>query len=203
MEWIVKVQEKQDDFIRIIHDLGEHFYAEDIVQEFYIKLMKYGKEEKVFKDGEPNMGYLYRMLKNLFLDFKAEKKKAAKVIVYDKSLSVNYDYYEPSNSENLRAEIIKEVNQWQYFDNELFKLYTGIRDSNRDRTLTMRQISEGSDISTKTIFYSIKRSKNLIQEKLRQKYYDYLEINNGKIIDTCKLVDPKHQDYKDEMEGYD
>ena len=98
---------------------------------------------------------------------------------------------------------LKEVNQLQYFDNELFKLYTGIRDSNRDRTLTMRQISEGSDISTKTIFYSIKRSKNLIQEKLRQKYYDYLEINNGKIIDTCKLADPKREDYKDEMEGYE
>ena len=202
MEWIVKVQARQDDFIRIIHDLGEHFYAEDIVQEFYIKLMKYGKEDKVLKDGEPNMSYLYTILKRLFLDFKAEKKKAAKVIVYDKSLSVSYDYYEPSNSENLRAEIIKEVNQWQYFDNELFKLYTGIRDSNRDRTLTMRQIAEGSDISTKTIFYSIKRSKSIIQEKLKQKYYDYIEINNGKIIDTCKLVDPKREDYKDEMEGY-
>jgi len=67
----------------------------------------------------------------------------------------------------------------------------------------MRQISEGSDISTKTIFYSIKRSKNIIQEKLRQKYYDYIEMSNGKIIDTCKLVDPKREDYKDEMEGYD
>ena len=62
MEWIVKVQEKQDDFIRIIHDLGEHFYAEDIVQEFYIKLIKYGKEEIAIKDGELNMGYLYTIL---------------------------------------------------------------------------------------------------------------------------------------------
>ena len=69
MEWIVKVQEKQDDFIRIIHDLGEHFYAEDIVQEFYIKLMKYGKEEIAIKDGELNMGYLYTILKNLFLNY--------------------------------------------------------------------------------------------------------------------------------------
>ena len=203
MEWIIKVQTKHNDFVEIIRGLGEHFYAEDIVQEFYIKLMKYAKVEDAIKDGEPNMPFLYRVLKNLFLDFKKEKQKAAQVIVYDKSLSVNYDYYEPSDSDNLKADIIKEMNNWQYFDNELFKLYTGIKDDNRSNPLTMRQISEGSDISTKTIFYSIKRCKKKIQDKFRDKYYEYLQINNSKTITTCKLIDPKNESYLDEMEGYD
>ena len=58
MEWIKKIQENEDEWIQIIQKMGESFYAKDIVQEFYIKLMKYATEDKVFKDGKPNIQYL-------------------------------------------------------------------------------------------------------------------------------------------------
>ena len=180
MEWIVKVQEKQDDFIRIIHDLGEHFYAEDIVQEFYIKLMKYGKEEKVFKDGELNMGYLYTILKNLFLNYQQEKQKVHKVDIEDNPIAVEYDYYQPNDSDYLEAEIIKEMNTWQYFDNGVFRVYTGIQDKHREDAISMRAIAEGSNISTKTIFYTLKRCKAKIRQKLNEQYQDFVNQKNKK-----------------------
>ncbi len=180
MEWIVKVQARQDDFIQIIHDLGEHFYAEDIVQEFYIKLMKYGKEEKVLKDGEPNMGYLYTILKNLFLNYQQEKQKVRKIDIDDNPIAVEYDYYQPNDSEKLEAAIIKEMNTWQYFDNGVFRVYTGIQDKHREDAISMRAIAEGSKISTKTIFYTLKRCKAKIREKLQDEYRYFVKQKNKK-----------------------
>ena len=180
MEWIVKVQARQDEFIRIIHDLGEHFYAEDIVQEFYIKLMKYGKEEKVLKDGKPNMGYLYTILKNLFLNYQQEKQKVRKIDIDDNPIAVEYDYYQPNDSEKLEAAIIKEMNTWQYFDNGVFRVYTGIQDKHREDAISMRAIAEGSNISTKTIFYTLKRCKAKIREKLKDEYRYFVKQKNKK-----------------------
>lgn len=180
MEWIVKVQARQDEFIRIIHDLGEHFYAEDIVQEFYIKLMKYGKEEKVFKDGEPNMGYLYTILKNLFLNYQQEKQKVRKIDIEDNPIAVEYDYYQPNDSDYLEAAIIKEMNTWQYFDNGVFRVYTGIQDKHREDAISIRAIAEGSNISTKTIFYTLKRCKAKIREKLKDEYQYFVNQKNKK-----------------------
>jgi len=201
MEWIVKVQEKHDEYVTFIRWLGEIVYAEDIVQEFYIKLMKYSNEEKALRKGEPNMVYLLKVLKSLFNDFLVQKKKIEKVDITEFALSVEYDYYETEDHNDLYLEIISEAKNWQYFDKNLFELYTGIKDVNRDALLSMRQISEGSGISTKAIFYSLKQTKKIIKEKFKQRYYDYMIELNSKKVCSLKMDDlRKNEDYKDDGE---
>ena len=200
MEWIVKVQEKHEEYVTFVRWLGEIVYAEDIVQEFYIKLIKYSNEEKALYDNKPNMVYLLKVLKSLFNDFIKQKKKIKKVDITEFALSVDYDYYETDDHSDFYLDIINEACNWQYFDKTLFELYTGIKDVNRSGLLSMRQISEGSDISTKTIFYSLKQSKNIIKEKFKERYFDYIvEINNKK-VNSIKIDDLKNENYKDDGE---
>ena len=182
MDWIKKVQEKEADFLKIIYKKGEYFYAKDIVQEFYIKLMLYSSEEKVFKNGKLNMGYLYHVLKNIFLNYQNEKNKIQKINADDVQLSVNYDYYDGDTSRELELQIQEQISSWSYFDRELFKLYTGICDEHRSDSISIRSIADGSRISTKTIFYTLKRCKQKIREELGDEYADYLNKQKKKQI---------------------
>ena len=67
MEWLNKVAKHHKDWVKIVNSFGEYFFAEDIVQETYIMLMKWSSEEKLFKDEQINKAYMYFALKNTFL----------------------------------------------------------------------------------------------------------------------------------------
>ncbi len=51
-------------WVKMVNQFGEYFFAEDIVQETYIMLMKWSSEEKLFKDGNISKGYMWLALKN-------------------------------------------------------------------------------------------------------------------------------------------
>jgi|TARA_R100000084_G_C4639613_1_gene143021 RNA polymerase sigma factor (sigma-70 family) len=180
MEWIKKIQENEEEWIQIIQKMGESFYAKDIVQEFYIKLMKYATEDKVFKDGKPNMQYLYLILRNIFLNYHKQKTKFNKLNLDEVEIAVNYDYYDAKETQEMQLQIEEEMSSWSYFDRELFKLYTGISDKWRHDAISMRTISQGSNISTQTIFYTLKRCKEKIREELGDDYSDFVNKKNNK-----------------------
>tara|TARA_R100001509_G_C4752991_1_gene177061 strand:- start:47 stop:604 length:558 start_codon:yes stop_codon:yes gene_type:complete len=180
MEWIKKIQENEDEWIQIIQKMGESFYAKDIVQEFYIKLIKYSTKEKAFKEGKLNMQYLYLVLRNIFLNYHKQKTKFEKIDIDEVEISVNYDYYEARESQEIELQIQEEISNWSYFDRELFKLYTGISDKWRHDAISMRTISEGSHISTQTIFYTLKKCKEKIREELGDDYSEFLNKRNQK-----------------------
>ena len=49
MNWLKEVAKFHADYLRIVQSYGEDFYAEDIVQEMYIRLHKYADREKVIQ----------------------------------------------------------------------------------------------------------------------------------------------------------
>ena len=67
MEWLTKVAKHHNEWVKMVNTFGEYFFAEDIVQETYIMLMKWSSEEKLFKDGNISKGYMWLALKNTFL----------------------------------------------------------------------------------------------------------------------------------------
>lgn len=66
-------------WVGIVTKFGAKHYAEDLVQEFYLLLNKYGKEEKVLTNEKPNFSYIYRSLLNIFLQYKRQCDKVVKV----------------------------------------------------------------------------------------------------------------------------
>ena len=79
MEWLTKVAKHHNEWVKMVNQFGEYFFAEDIVQETYIMLYKWSSEEKLFKDGNISKGYMWLALKNTCLYFNFKKLKYNKL----------------------------------------------------------------------------------------------------------------------------
>jgi len=152
-------------------------YAEDFVQEAYLKLSRYEDLfDKVVNDkGKVSKGYMFFVLRSIILN--SIKKKSN--LNYN-HLGSQYDFEEKYNwidegpdkgVASLEAieikmyQIVKDNASW--FDYELFKTYLTTGKS-------FRTIATESKIGIRTIYLSIKRSKLIIAEQLTEDYQDYL-----------------------------
>ena len=73
--WLNKVAKYHKEWVQIAKTLGAKDYAEDIVQESYIKLHVYSSEEKLFKNGIISKGYMYFVIRSVFLSYIISKNK--------------------------------------------------------------------------------------------------------------------------------
>jgi RNA polymerase sigma factor (sigma-70 family) len=168
-KWMSKVALHHDEFVLTVKNFGEHFLAEDIVQEMYIKISKYCSEDKIMKkNGQVNMGYIYFVLRNLFLEFQNEKNKHRKVNIEDvKNLGVSdHSITENSSFSKLLERVEEESNNWHWYDRDLFKHYF-------EKGKSMRQLSKETRISTSSIFQTIKYCKAQISENLKDDYENF------------------------------
>jgi DNA-directed RNA polymerase specialized sigma24 family protein len=170
-KWLAKVAEHHKEWVNVIHTFGEYDYAEDIVQESYIALWKYADADKLLDaNGEVRKGYMYFTLRSLFYQYYNKKKKFNKV-----PFDGCWELFDDSNLEEQQAYndicllIDEEINNWNWYDRKLFKLY-------RDTDLSMRDISKETNISLISIFNSIKNYKIILKEKFQNDYQEY--INN-------------------------
>ncbi|MFZ9455306.1 MAG: hypothetical protein ACO27Q_08750, partial [Bacteroidia bacterium] len=67
MEWVSVVAKDHKELVKLVKTFGEDFYAEDIVQEAYLRLYRYCKPENVIQNGQVNKGFMYFVLRNLYL----------------------------------------------------------------------------------------------------------------------------------------
>ena len=69
------------EWIKIVRGFGETFYTEDIVQEMYIKLIQQENAEKFYKSGKIYKGYIWIILRNMFVDYQKTKLRLVKVSI--------------------------------------------------------------------------------------------------------------------------
>ena len=168
-----KVAEHHDEYVLTVKGFGEDFFAEDIVQESYIKIMKYCKESQLIKDGEVRKAYMYFVLRNMFLDFKKQKNNKNKVSVDVLSYlgeGISNDLEEIQKADALNRifdKVDTVVKDLHWYDELLFKLY-------RDSGKSMRKLSKETGISTASIFTTLKKCKDAIREDVSEDYQDYL-----------------------------
>ena len=167
MEWLNKVAKHHKEWVKIVNSFGEYFFAEDIVQETYIMLMKWSSEEKLFKDGNISKGYMYFALKNTFLQHINKKNKISFI-----SLENVCNVLEENNTEeneaynNLLNNIDSECNSWHWYDKQLFELY-------KNTNKSLRQISAETNISVTSIFNTVKTCKKRIKNNIEEDYQDF------------------------------
>jgi DNA-directed RNA polymerase specialized sigma24 family protein len=174
-QWLAKVAQHHNEWIKVIHTFGEYEVAEDLVQETYIALWKYADASKILDvNGEVRKGYVYFTLRSLFYQYYNKKKKVNKVNFDDQ-----WELFDDSNIEEHKAYndicllIDEEIKNWDWYDRKLFKLY-------RDTDLSMRDIAKETNISLISIFNSIKNYKIILKEKFEKDYQDYItnDYNN-------------------------
>ena len=170
-KWLEEVAKHHKEWVNTIQKMGEFDYAEDIVQESYIALIKYADATKLIDvNGDVRKGYMLFTLRSLYYQFYNKKKKINKV-----SFDGCWELFDDSNIEeqeayhNICLLIDEEIENWHWYDKKLFKLY-------RDTDFSMRDIAGETSISLISIFHSIKNYKAILKEKLQKDYEDY--INN-------------------------
>lgn len=168
MKWLNIVAKHHKEYVRIVQSFGEQFYAEDIVQEAYLRIYKYCKPENIIQNSEVNKGFMYFVLRNLYLSYLKELQKSPKTSIDE----VIHLFYEENEIEKQEAyeEILhlinNEVQTWHWYDQMLFDLYKRTGKSIRD-------LSAETKISTKSVFQTLKHCKDRLKENVGEDYEDY------------------------------
>lgn len=169
-DWLNIVATQHEDWIKIVNGFGEYNYAEDLVQEAYIRLIKYAKPQNIIKHNKVSRGYMFFTLRSLYFQYYNSKRKIDKVSIDDEENflqiadETNLEEHEAFNKV---CTLIDEVaEEWTWYDRKLFKLY-------RDTDLSIRKIAKETNISWVSIFNSLKNCKQDVRSKLGETYEDY------------------------------
>lgn len=153
---------------------GEKEFAEDIVQEMYLKVHKYTDPKKIFSsEGKLKKGYIFFVLKSILFTFKNEKNKIKKTSLD----SIAYKMVDEPNFYDSAYEVFikkmdSEIDSWHWYDAQMFNLYK----SEYKRELSLRKIAKATDISWVSIHNTIKRCREKLVDKLGE---DWEDLQNG------------------------
>lgn len=197
MKWLNIVAKHHKEYVRIVQGFGEHFYAEDIVQESYLRMLKYCKPEAIITKGSVNKSYVYFVLRNMYLDFEKHKAKHPKVsleeigqLTYDDTQLQKHEAYE-----EILHLINNEVQSWHWYDQMLFDLYKRTGKSIRD-------LSAETKISTKSIFQTLKHCKDRLKENVGEDYEDYKNTDYELILNKWQEEKNKLKDLETLLRTY-
>lgn len=157
MKKILNILAKDHDkWLRIVKSFGLDKNAEDLVQDMYLKIYnldpKY-KQTIMFNDTEVNHYFIFRMLRNMFLDKCKKKKYTTSIettIVHPISKEISYEYQE-------QIDLIKnEINTWHVY-------YKRIHELLYLEGINMTQLSKMTGID----YNVIRRAKQKIDKLLK------------------------------------
>ena len=175
-DWLTNVAKHHKYFVNVVEGFGERVYAEDIVQEMYLRLHKYTTWDKIVKDGEVNKGFVWFVLRNIYVDYCKQKSRIDKcdlkeaIYIYDDT-----DEKKTNIAKNIiDLKVEKEIESWHWYDTMLFKLY-------RDSGKSMRELEAETKISLTSIFHTIKSCKERIKNAVGEDYED-LQNNDLELI---------------------
>lgn len=157
------------EWVLIVRSFGSDYYAEDIVQEFYIRLFDMNGLQKAVLNNEPNRAYIWISLKNIYITSQKFKSKWNKIPL-EEIITLSYEAeneLKHTSYNTIREKIYKEINSWDIYDRELFILYM-------KNKISLRDISKGANISLSSIFNTIKTCKKKLVIEIGEDYLDYL-----------------------------
>ncbi len=133
MNWIEQVAQHHKEYIKTIKSFGEEFYAEDLVQEMYIRFINKDKEKAVIVNGQVNKYYVYLTLRSLFVDFHRQKSRVHKVGLNE---IMNLAYIDTLEEHEAFWQLCKRVNEETTKRNAETEEVAGIRQGNHATTST-------------------------------------------------------------------
>jgi DNA-directed RNA polymerase specialized sigma24 family protein len=131
-----KIYSKHKHWIEVVKNFGETFYAEDIVQEAYIKTL--GKNI--------NEAYFYYTLRSMTMDL--HRKKVNTIELEDNITEKDFDTYLQEETK----QHYKVMDNWHFYDKQLFIAFI-------ESNLSIRAFSRSLDISFQSVYGTIKKCK--------------------------------------------
>lgn len=165
-DWVIKLTKYKRNWIKMAKSLGAGDMAEDVVQEAYIRIMKWGTEDKLFLEGKPNFSYMYLTIRSISSKLTSIKSKVHKVALNN----VKLEEYELSDEEKAFNRILEKVDEisetWGWYDKEMFQLY-------KNTKFSLRGLAKETGISWVSIAHTIKHCKEKIKIALAEDYKNY------------------------------
>lgn len=146
--------DKHKHWITVVKRFGENTYAEDIVQEAYIKIIQSNKDV--------NFAYFYFTLRSLTMNL--HNKKVIKIEITKDIEYLLTDSIEEDIVLELAQPFIDYIQTWEDYERMLFMVYV-------NKGVSMRKMARESGISFTSIYNTIRNCKiKLIQwQKDKQK----------------------------------
>lgn len=181
---LIKLTQFHNEYVQMAkvianNDMDVRNYAEDFVQEAYLKLSRYDNlySKVITKKGKVSKGYMFFVLRSIIVNHMKKKSNLKyNYLGYDYDFEEKYNLIDygldeetvaVSKIEDMLYNLLKTEAKW--FDYELFKKYLKTRKS-------YDNLSKETGIGVRTIYMSIKRCKLLIAEHL---FEDYMDLING------------------------
>ncbi len=168
---IKEIVKYHKEWIEIAKCLGAGDYSEDLIQEAYIKIDKYNYQDKIIKDGKVSKGYMFFIIRSLFVNYVNAKNKIKKVD-YNPNDFKSFKLYSSDLTKELAFgrlcdKMDKELNNLHWYDKRIFEIY-------RDTPLSIRGIAKETQISFVNIFHTLKKVKAVMKDKFNEDYQDYV-----------------------------
>ena len=153
-----------------LHICKDKSIADEITQEMYIRVHKYSKRK-------PDSFYIYATLKNCFLDFIKAKQKAT-LIHTNKFDSLESDN-EPYNFDydKLMEALDREMQNIYWYDRHIINRKKGKTEHYKNGKIKrvingkpFRALEAESNISTISLFNTVKKVENKLKIKLSKEY---------------------------------
>jgi len=163
------IAKQHKEWIKVINSFGEYDFAEDLVQEMYILIWKYGTKEKIIRDGKVSRGYVFFTLRNLYYQYYNSKKKIQKISLDDEETTLQIPHDSKMDEQiafhKICTLIDEEVETWHWYDTKLWKLYS-------QTDMSIRKIASETNISWVSIWNSLKNYKLKIKDKFQEDWDD-------------------------------
>ena len=158
-----------NEWLKMAHKFGAGDYAEDIVQEMYIRLHKYieNPERIMYKD-QPNKLFVWVTLRNMVRNYQNKKEIlvfSGDMVEYDTELD-SFDYETAGGFEKLIDKIWDKVNDLHWYDRKMFEIY-------HTTDMSMRDIEKETKISLFSIFDTLNKTKNYVREEIQEDFEDF------------------------------
>jgi len=166
MDKLTILTKHHKDWVKVVNTFGEYFFADDIVQETYLKILRLNHIDKIVTT-TVNRSMMWLVIRSVYIDHLRLQKHEKVNLDSIYSLSTE-DSVESQKAINRIDELIEEeISNWHFYDKKLFDIY-------RNTDLSMREIAEKTDIHYTSIFHTLKRCKKRLQEAVGDDYQDYL-----------------------------
>jgi RNA polymerase sigma factor (sigma-70 family) len=175
VDWLKEISKDHKEYVAIAKRMGAGSFAEDIIQEMYLRLINHANLQKLIKDGKCNKIYIYWTIRNTYL---LKKNREFKFKENTEIENISLEYKDVTMKEESYTKILKkiddEINTWHWYDKMLFELY-------RDSGKSIRELSKLTTISVKSIWQTLKHCKARIKEAVGEDWQDFRNTDYERI----------------------
>tara|TARA_R100000231_G_scaffold108771_1_gene80498 strand:- start:257 stop:748 length:492 start_codon:yes stop_codon:yes gene_type:complete len=155
-----KLTKRHKDWINIVKSFGLKDYAEDLVQEMYIRVIKYIDDGKdISYKGDINYIYVYQCLRHMTLNLQIKKAKINVINIDDYLYKLKKSNNLDQDIEKTYKRINKKLDDMFWYDAKVYRIIEG--------GMSIKELSRQSKISYYSLYRTYNKVKNILKDEIR------------------------------------